>query len=100
MRIDKFLKVSHILKRRTISKELALNERIEINGRVAKPSTDVKVGDEVTITFGNRQMTIRVLSVEEIKRKKRCCIHVWSNKWRYGFLIMISKNDLMWIWQT
>ena len=70
MRIDKFLKVSHILKRRTISKELALNERIEINGRVAKPSTYVKVGDEVTITFGNRQMTIRVLSVEEIKRKK------------------------------
>ena len=70
MRIDKFLKVSHILKRRTISKELALNERIEINGRVAKPSTDFKVGDEVTITFGNRQMTIRVLSVEEIKRKK------------------------------
>ena len=70
MRIDKFLKVSHILKRRMISKELALNERIEINGRVAKPSTDVKVGDEVTITFGNRQMTIRVLSVEEIKRKK------------------------------
>lgn len=70
MRIDKFLKVSHILKRRTISKELALNERIEINGRVAKPSTDVKVGDEVTITFGTRQMTIRVLSVEEIKRKK------------------------------
>ena len=70
MRIDKFLKVSHILKRRTISKELALNERIEINDRVAKPSTDVKVGDEVTITFGNRQMTIRVLSVEEIKRKK------------------------------
>lgn len=47
-----------------------MNERIEINGRVAKPSTDVKVGDEVTITFGNRQMTIRVLSVEEIKRKK------------------------------
>ena len=70
MRIDKFLKVSHILKRRTISKELALNKRIEINGRVAKPSTDVKVGDEVTITFGNIQMTIRVLSVEEIKRKK------------------------------
>ena len=70
MRIDKFLKVSHILKRRTISKELALNKRIEINGRVAKPSTDVNVGDEVTITFGNRQMTIRVLSVEEIKRKK------------------------------
>lgn len=70
MRIDKFLKVSHILKRRTISKELALNERIEINGRIAKPSTDVKVGDIVTITFGNRKMSVRILSVEEVKRKK------------------------------
>lgn len=70
MRIDKFLKVSHILKRRTISKELALNERIEINGRIAKPSTDVKVGDIVTITFGSRKMSVRILSVEEVKRKK------------------------------
>lgn len=70
MRIDKYLKVSRILKRRTISKELALNERIEMNGRVVKPSHEVKVGDIVTITFGNRQMTIRVLSVEDIKKKK------------------------------
>lgn len=70
MRIDKFLKVSHILKRRTVSKELALNERIEINGKIAKPSTEVKVGDEVSITFGNRKMSVRVLSTEEVKRKK------------------------------
>lgn len=88
MRIDKFLKVSHILKRRTISKELALNERIEINDRVAKPSTDVKVGDEVTITFGNRQMTIRVLSVEEIKRKKDAV----------SMYEVINEDTVSWLW--
>lgn len=88
MRIDKFLKVSHILKRRTISKELALNERIEINGRVAKPSTDVKVGDEVIITFGNRQMTIRVLSVEEIKRKKDAV----------SMYEVINEDMVSWLW--
>ena len=88
MRIDKFLKVSHILKRRTISKELALNERIEINGRIAKPSTDVKVGDEVTITFGNRQMTIRVLSVEEIKRKKDAV----------SMYEVINEDTVSWLW--
>ena len=88
MRIDKFLKVSHILKRRTISKELALNERIEINGRIAKPSTDVKVGDEVTITFGNRQMTIRVLSVEEIKRKKDAV----------SMYEVINEDTISWLW--
>lgn len=70
MRIDKYLKVSRILKRRTVSKELALNDRVEVNGRVAKPSTDVKAGDIVTITFGNRMLKIRVLSTEDVKRKK------------------------------
>jgi ribosomal 50S subunit-recycling heat shock protein len=70
VRIDKYLKAAHILKRRTISKELAENQRIAINGRTVKPSHEVKVGDQVTITFGSRQMTIEVLSVEEVKRKK------------------------------
>ncbi|MCH4206890.1 MAG: RNA-binding S4 domain-containing protein [Solobacterium sp.] len=70
MRIDKYLKVARILKRRTISKELAVNERIEINGRTVKPSHEVKAGDEVTITFGNRQLKIRVLSTEDVKKKK------------------------------
>lgn len=69
MRIDKFLKVSRILKRRTVSKELALNQRIEINGRVVKPSHEVLVGDIVGITFGNRKMEVKVLSIQEVKRK-------------------------------
>lgn len=70
MRIDKYLKVSRILKRRTVSKELAANDRVEINGRVVKPAHEVRAGDEVRITFGNRWMKVRVLSTEEIRRKQ------------------------------
>lgn len=69
MRIDKYLKLSRILKRRTISKELAENERVEINGRIVKPSHEVKPGDIVTVTFGNRKLEIKVLSTENIKKK-------------------------------
>ncbi len=69
MRVDKYLKVSRILKRRTISKELAENQRIEINGKTAKPGHEVHAGDLVTISFGNRKLTIRVLSTEEVKKK-------------------------------
>lgn len=69
MRIDKYLKVSRLLKRRTVSKELALHQRIEINGKVVKPSHEVKVGDIVGITFGNRKMEVKVLSIQQAKRK-------------------------------
>ena len=55
MRIDKWLKVSRILKRRTISQELAKNERVEINGKAVKPSHEVKIGDEVSVRFGSRR---------------------------------------------
>ncbi len=70
MRIDKFLKTSRILKRRTVSKELADNQRVEINGRVVKPSHEVNPGDIVSITFGNRYLEVRVLSVHEAKKKQ------------------------------
>ena len=70
MRIDKYLKTSRILKRRTVSKELADHQRIDINGRTVKPSHEVNPGDEVTITFGNRRLCIRVLSIQEAKRKQ------------------------------
>ncbi|MBR2768893.1 MAG: RNA-binding S4 domain-containing protein [Solobacterium sp.] len=70
MRIDKWLKVSRIMKRRTISQELAKNQRVEINGKIVKPSKEVNVGDEVSVQFGSRKITVRVLSIEEVKRKK------------------------------
>ena len=69
MRIDKYLKVSRILKRRTVSKELAVNDRIEVNSKIVKPSYNVKVGDIIGITFGNRKVVVRVLDTPETKRK-------------------------------
>ena len=52
MRLDKFLKVSRIIKRRTLSKEISESSRVKVNGKVAKPSTKLKVGDEIEIEFG------------------------------------------------
>ncbi len=65
MRLDKFLKTSRILKRRTVSKELADQQRVYVNGKVAKPSTEVKVGDVIRILFGYRELTIRVLMIQK-----------------------------------
>jgi len=70
MRIDKWLKVSRIMKRRTVSRELARNQRVEINGKQVKPAHEVKTGDEVSVLFGSRKITVRVLSTSEVKRKK------------------------------
>lgn len=61
MRLDKYLKVARISKRRAIGKELADNQRVLINGKVAKPSSDVKEGDILTIYFGQKELTLRVL---------------------------------------
>lgn len=70
MRIDKFLKVSRVIKRRTIAQEACDGGRIEINGKVVKPSKDVKVGDVVTVAFGNSKMCFEVLSVDEHQTKQ------------------------------
>ncbi|MBQ1826538.1 MAG: RNA-binding S4 domain-containing protein [Erysipelotrichaceae bacterium] len=69
MRLDKYLKVARILKRRTVSKELAANQRVTINGKVAKPSTEVKPGDEIEVTYGERVLKVRVLAVADNVRK-------------------------------
>lgn len=69
MRIDKFLKVSRILKRRSVSKELADNNRIEVNGKIVKPSYTVKKDDIVSITFGNRKITVKIIDILDVVRK-------------------------------
>ncbi len=69
MRLDKYLKVARILKRRTVSKELAANQRVTINGKIAKPATEVKVGDVIEVTFGRRVIKIRVNEVKDNVRK-------------------------------
>ena len=70
MRIDKYLKVARILKKRTVGKELALNDRLLINDRVAKASSEVKVGDVITIEFGHRTFKVRVLEVRDNASKQ------------------------------
>lgn len=69
MRLDKFLKVSRIIKRRTIAKEVSDKGRIAINGRQAKSSTDVKVGDEMTIQFGNKTLELRIDKIVDTTKK-------------------------------
>ncbi|MGF3071974.1 RNA-binding S4 domain-containing protein [Facklamia sp. P12945] len=70
MRLDKFLKISRIIKRRTVAKEVADQGRVQINSQVAKSSSTVKVDDEITITFGNRVMTIKVKELQESTKKE------------------------------
>ena len=65
MRIDKSLKVSRLIKRRTVAHDAAEEERIFLNGKAAKPSAQVKAGDEILIRFGNSEMKVRVLSTPE-----------------------------------
>ena len=65
MRLDKYLKVSRLIKRRTVANEACDNERVTVNGRVARASYDVKVGDVIAIRFGERTLTVEVLAVQE-----------------------------------
>lgn len=70
MRIDKFLKVSRIIKRRSVAKDATEAERILVNDKIVKPSHNVKVGDIVTILFGNKEVTIRVLELLDSTKKQ------------------------------
>ena len=69
MRIDKYLKVSRLIKRRTVANEACDGERISVNGRVVKASYDVKVGDVIEIRFGQRTVKVEVLSLSESTKK-------------------------------
>ena len=65
MRLDKYLKVSRLIKRRTVANEACDGERVSVNGRAAKASYDVKPGDMLEIRFGQRTVKVEVLSVNE-----------------------------------
>lgn len=70
MRLDKYLKVSRIIKRRTVAQEACSGSRVMVNGKIAKPGADVKVGDVLEITFGEKTVKVRILSVAETVRKE------------------------------
>ena len=69
MRLDKFLKVSRLIKRRTVAKDVSEQGRVLINGREAKPSAAVKVGDELTVQFGQKLVTVKVERLAESTKK-------------------------------
>lgn len=70
MRLDKYLKVSRIIKRRTVAKEACDGGRVSINEKVAKSSTEVKISDIIEITFGNKKIKAEILNVDNIVRKE------------------------------
>ncbi|CZQ93199.1 Hypothetical protein Tpal_1600 [Trichococcus palustris] len=69
MRLDKFLKVSRLIKRRSVAKEVADKGRILINGKQAKSSSTVKAGDEMTLQFGNKTVVVRIDKIVETTKK-------------------------------
>ena len=73
MRLDKYLKVSRLIKRRTVANEACDNGRISVNGRVVKASYDVKVCDKLEITMGPRTIAVEVLVVADNVRKDDAC---------------------------
>ena len=70
MRLDKYLKVSRIIKRRPIAKEVADKGRIKVNGILAKSSTDLTINDEIEIRFGNKILLVRVLEMKDSTKKE------------------------------
>ncbi len=69
MRLDKYLKVSRLIKRRTVAKEVSDNDRILVNDKIAKPSTNININDIIKIRFGNKLVTIKVLNIIDSTKK-------------------------------
>ena len=74
MRLDKYLKVSRVIKRRTVANEACDAGRVTVNGKVARASYDVKVGDVMEIAFGERTVKAEILDVSEVVRKENAAM--------------------------
>ena len=83
MRLDKFLKVSRLIKRRSVANDACDSERISVNGKNAKASYNVKLGDEITVAFGSKSVTVRVLYIRETTKKSESV----------GMYEVISESD-------
>ncbi len=69
MRLDKYLKVSRLIKRRTVAKEVSDQGKISINGKIAKPSDTVKLGDELELFFGMKSIKVRITKIQDTTKK-------------------------------
>jgi len=83
MRLDKYLKVSRLIKRRTVANDACDSERISVNGKAAKASYNVKLGDLITVYFGQKSVTVRVLDIRETTKKSESV----------GMYEVISENE-------
>ncbi len=70
MRLDKYLKVSRLIKRRTVANDACDAGRVSVNGKVARASYDVKTGDEIEIAFGNKTVRVKVTKILETTKKE------------------------------
>ncbi|GGH88002.1 ribosomal 50S subunit-recycling heat shock protein [Pullulanibacillus pueri] len=70
MRLDKYLKVSRLIKRRTVAKELADQGRVLVNGRAAKAGTEIQIGDELSIRYGQKNVVVKVTNIQETVKKE------------------------------
>lgn len=69
MRLDKFLKISRVIKRRTVANEAADNGRVSVNGKVVKPSYEVKIGDVIEIQFGDKTSKFEIIEIPKVQGK-------------------------------
>ncbi len=83
MRLDKYLKVSRLIKRRTVANEACDTSRISVNGKTAKASYDVKLGDVISITFGTKTVNVKVLDIRDSTKKSEAL----------GMYEIISETD-------
>lgn len=83
MRLDKYLKVSRLIKRRTVANDACDTERVSVNGKSAKASYNVKVGDVITVAFGSKSVSVRVLEIKETTKKSES----------QGMYEVISESD-------
>ena len=83
MRLDKYLKVSRLIKRRTVANDACDGERVSVNGKPAKASYDVKLGDKITVAFGQKSFTVKVLVIKDTTKKSESA----------GMYEVISESD-------
>ena len=83
MRLDKYLKVSRLIKRRSVANEACDASRIMVNGKVAKASYDVKLGDLITVSFGTKTVTVKVIDIKDTTKKSESV----------GMYEIISESD-------
>ena len=83
MRLDKFLKISRLIKRRTVANDACDTSRVSVNGKVVKPSYNVKVGDVISIVFGSKTITVKVLEIKETTKKSEA----------FGMYEIISESE-------